>query len=89
MIDIMTHIHQYVPCYVHEEEHDIQGEMVKVAKESVYPILFGGDQLTASRARSAKKAKVNSVKSSARLEGLIPVAEDWHTKLNFLTVCSR
>ena len=64
MIDIMTHIHQYVPCYVHEEERDIQGEMVKVAKESVYPILFGGDQLTASRARSAKKAKVNSVKSS-------------------------
>ena len=57
MIDIMTHIHQYVPCYVHEEERDIQGEMVKVAKESVYPILFGGDQLTASRARSAKKAK--------------------------------
>ena len=50
--------------------------MVKVDKEPVYPTLFGRDQLTASRARSAKKAKVNSVISSALLEGLIPVAED-------------
>ena len=59
-----------------------------VIKSSLNPILFGGDQLIASHARSAKKAKLNSVKSVTQFDGLVPVAEDWHTKLNFLTVSS-
>ena len=52
------------------------------------PILFGGDQLTAARARGAKKAKFNSYCSVTQLDGLIPCAEDWHTKMNFLGVSS-
>ena len=51
-----------------------------------HPIIIGGDQLTASRARGAKKAKVHADSPVSRLEGLIPVAEDWHTKLNLLEV---
>lgn len=50
----------------------------------MHPILFGGDQLTAARARGAKKAKINSVDPSLRFDGLIPIAEDWHARLNFI-----
>ena len=51
-----------------------------------HPIIIGGDPPTASRARGAKKAKVHADSPVSCLEGLIPVAEDWHTKLNLLEV---
>ena len=47
---------------------------------------MGGDQLTAARGRGAKKAKVHADSPTSRLEGLIPVAEDWHTKVVLLEV---
>ena len=50
------------------------------------PILFGGDQLTAVRARSSQKIRINSETESAALQGFIPVAEDWHTSVTLLTV---
>ena len=62
-------------------------EVVQIPRAVICPILFGGDQLTAARARGAKSAKVNSYDPCRRLDGLIPIAEDWHTKLNFLGVC--
>lgn len=60
--------------------------IVKVYEAKFSPVLLGGDQLTAARARGAKKAKVNADIPSSRLEGIIPVAEDWHTKMNFVGV---
>ena len=44
--------------------------------------VFGGDQLTVIRARSAIKMKVNSHTPSKKLCGIIPVVEDWHAKAN-------
>lgn len=62
-------------------------ETVQVCKASLHPILMGGDQLTCStRARGAKKAKVNDDSPTSRLDGLVPVAEDWHTKVLLLKV---
>ena len=52
-----------------------------------HPILFSGDQKTAARGRGAQKAKMNALSPSARLEGLVPVAADWHTKVKILDVC--
>ena len=52
----------------------------------MHRILIGGDQLTAARARSAQKAKLNAQTPSKRLEGLVSVVEDWHTKANLLGV---
>ena len=49
-------------------------------------LLFGGDQLTAKRARAGVRIRNNSVNSADRLEGLLPVAEDWHEKVVFLEV---
>ena len=49
-------------------------------------ILFGGDQLTAARAWSAKRNVANGDSDSVKLLGLIPVAKDWHTKMSLLSV---
>jgi len=43
--------------------------------------------LTAARIRGAQEAKCNSVTASKRLDGLIPVIEDWRTKVIILEVC--
>ena len=43
--------------------------------------LFGGDQLTAARVRGAQLAMGNSKTALKRLDGVIPVIEDWHTEV--------
>jgi L1 cell adhesion molecule like protein len=87
MIDIMTHLHQYVPTVSTSQEHVIStGETVHEESATLHPIIVGGDQLTAARARSAIKSKTNAHTHSQMLSGLVPAAEDWHTKANFLGV---
>lgn len=49
-------------------------------------LLFGGDQLTVERAHGSKKCRSNEIRGLDRLEGLIPVVEDWHAKVIFLKV---
>ena len=49
-------------------------------------ILFGGDQLTCARARGAQRIRQNAVTVQSRLEGFVPVIEDWHTKACLLEV---
>ena len=62
----------------------IEGEEIEITL--LYPLLFGGDQLTVKNARSAKAAMAGTETSVDRLEGLIPVSEDWHARLCLLTV---
>ena len=57
-----------------------------VIREVQHQLLFGGDQLTASRARGCKAIRMNSATDTEKLCGLIPVAEDWHTKVTLLEV---
>lgn len=49
-------------------------------------VLLGGDQLTVQRATGSKKERNNEDRGIDRLEGLIPVVEDWHTKVVVLKV---
>lgn len=87
MVDILTHTHQYVPSMSYKEMKNIStGENVVIEKERMHPILVGGDQMTAARTRSAKKAKVNAETPSKRLEGIVAAYEDWHTKGNLMGV---
>ena len=60
--------------------------MKEVEKHQFHQILFGGDQLTAVRARSAQEIRTNSETGLGHLEGLVPVAEDWHAKVRLLGV---
>ena len=88
MVDIMSHLHQYVPVMEYTQDMPVPSsqEEVPVPQAIFYPILFGGDHIMAARARGARRARVNSLTPVARLEGIIPCAEDWHAQLNLLDV---
>lgn len=64
-------------------DEDSQVEMIE---EIFHTILFGGDQMTAARARGSQRVRKNSECGRDRLEGLQPVCEDWHAKLCLLGV---
>ncbi len=50
MVDIMTHIHQYVPSIPMTRQIKLTtGECVDVTWERMHRILMGGDQMTAAR----------------------------------------
>ena len=57
------------------------GRTVTQPISTLNSLLFSGDQLTAARIRGAQEGKCNSVTASKQFEGLIPVIEDWHTKV--------
>lgn len=86
MIEVMVDLHKYVPsksvsqtCLVDNTEHIIEDKYL-------YPLLFGGDQLSVSRYRGSKSIRRCSTNSVEKLEGLCPVAEDWHTEVTVLKV---
>lgn len=75
MVQIMQHVHQYVPKQSFEETYIHENFTVQIPRAVFHQLLFRGDQLTAKRGRGAKKAKINSVDPSRWLDGLIPKAE--------------
>lgn len=48
--------------------------------------LVGGDQFSTAMARRVIAERKNSTNDTEKLQGLIPVCKDWHTKLCFATV---
>ena len=50
MVDIMSHLHQYIPAQEFTEDVALPntGGTVPVQKAVMHSILFGGDQLTAA-----------------------------------------
>ena len=75
MIEIIETLQQYVPLTGADND------------QKAHQILFGGDQLTAARARGCAELRENSDSLTGRLKTLIPVPEDWHTQVTLLTVC--
>ena len=88
MVEIMSHHHQYVPMTEFNDTEVLEGsgEQINMINSVTLPLLFGGDQLTAARARLAKNVRDNAESPSERLEGLIPVVLDWHAKQALLGV---
>ena len=88
MISILDSLHQYVPTLTSKESLQLPGssESVDVTTDQFHYVLFGGDMLTAKRARGGKYIRSNSERGKDRLEGLIPVVEDWHGKVCLLGV---
>lgn len=64
----------------------ITGDHLEIPKTSFHMVLFGGDQLTAKRARGSQMIRSNSITSNDQINSLLPTAEDWHTKLCFVEV---
>ena len=90
MIEIMTEHHQYVPMHVHAPDDTSVSDTDQPSTEKVHALLFGGDQLTAARARGCQELRMNSDSTTGKLKGLMPTAEDWHTSVILLvvSVCS-
>ena len=76
MVEIMETLHGYVLT------RQCSGEASNVEQTELLNILLGGDQLTAARARGAKRVMMNGSTKQKRLEGTYPVVEDWHAKMN-------
>ena len=95
MVEIMSHIQEYVPIIssmveMHEDGYWRTGESiiitVDVKVDHFHNILFGDDQVTVARARGAQHAREKSVDGVGRLNGLVPVCEDWHSHVCLLSV---
>lgn len=88
MVDILTILHQYVPLHkiqLTPTKTDTQVDETATT-ELLHKVLFGGDLLTAIRAKGAQRIRQNSEHPVGRLEGFIPVAEDWHAKVVLMEV---
>ena len=90
MVQILDRLHNYVPMTQTEQEfdvvHDDDVEHLSITVDHFHHILLGGDQLTVARVRGCQRIRNNSESGRACLEGLLPVAEDWHSKMCYLKV---
>ena len=88
MVDILQELQRYAPSVSQTTKvHVPNSSEVKSLREiASHQLLLGGDQLTAKRARAGVRIRNNSTNGEDRLEGLLPVAEDWHAKAVLLEV---
>eukprot|EP00731_Ephydatia_muelleri_P002182 Em0001g2182a len=96
MIDILDGLHRYIPTTTTSQTLDVCAESghtraVEVKLQNFSYIPLGGDQLTIARIRGSQSILSNSDNGEERLEGFVPVIEDWHMEhLNKLlkgTIC--
>jgi len=73
MIDIMTHLHQYVPAITFNKTKVISTGKNAV-KKSLHPNVF---QLTVANGRAAIK-KIQ-LESNKKVSGLFPAIYDWYS----------
>lgn len=86
---IMDAHHKYVPTCVAEGVATLPtGTTVSFDKTTFHDILFGGDQLTVARARGTKGLRHTEDSGVDRLDGLVPVIEDWHARQTLMKVCT-
>ena len=68
-----------ISVQVNSRENDVEEKLL-------YSLLFGVDQLSVVRYQGSKTIRRCLSNSVQRLEGLYPVAEDWHTEVVVLKV---
>ena len=85
MIDILEEYNNYIPSKVIMLDETIPDS--DNTEDRVYVTTFvGGDCLSVTRARGAQYIRRTSELAVHRLDGFLPVAEDWHAKLCLLEV---
>lgn len=90
MSKILEHFMQFVPTLPKEGELQLpNGGQLSFDDTGFFKILFGGDQLTAARIRGTQALRVTQDRAADRLEGLIPVAEDWHSRMALVDVSHK
>lgn len=87
MSKIMDHYMKYVPTIETKINLDLpNGDSMVLDDTRFSSILFGGDQVTAVRMRSTQALRDSHDNAIDRLEGLLPIVEDWHTRLTLMKV---
>ncbi len=61
-------------------------EQTELTYDDFHYILTGGDLLTTARARGSQRIRKCGERPKDRLEGILPVCEDWHAKMCLLGV---
>ena len=85
MTDILEHYQKFVPSVPCETSIPETGT-VTVQDKKFLTTLVGGDYLTVARARGAQIIRSTSELTEDTLQGLFPVAEDWHAKVCLMEV---
>lgn len=80
MIDILEHFKSYIPSFTLPGTEEVEDKCYATT-------LVGGDYLSVARARGAQLIRSNSDLGKERLDGFLPVAEDWNAKVCFMEVC--
>ena len=89
MVEILGILYKFVLRERSTQDFDVSANDVYTEQLDHFShVLIGGDQLTAARIRGAHRVVRNSNNGQERLEGLVPVVEDWHAKVCFLQVRS-
>ena len=89
MSKIMEELHKYVPTSTSEGYLTLPNvSAVTYDDTSFFEILFGGDQLTIARAAGVQDLRKGYDTALECLKGVIPVVEDWHTRVILLEVCN-
>jgi len=92
MCEIMDKLHDYVPAQQVVEYFDVfeDNDPIEMDEQIYHQILLGGDQLTVAHARGSASIRADHITHVCsrrdRLEGLLPVVEDWHAKQCLLKV---
>ena len=87
MSNILQNIMTLVPSLPSESEVELSdGGKVKYDSTKFFKILLGGDQLMVARVCGTQCLFRGIDKAIEHLQGIIPVQEDWHARLNFMKV---
>ena len=87
MCKILEKTHKYVPTVVKQQTLELpNGETLVRDCTEMWQVLLGGDQLTVARCRGAGAIRASHLTSLDRFEGLLPVVEDWHSRMTLLKV---
>lgn len=87
MTQIVAHYMKLVPTFAAEGHHTLpNGSTIDFDDSRFHSILFGGDQLTVARIRGTQTLRDTQERKVDRLEGVVPVCEDWHTRMTLLKV---
>ena len=88
--EVLDELQKYIPTKDCITTYDVlvEGEhqCIEVNDSKQYQILTGGDQFSVARYRSVQSVRTNHDLTVERLEGFVPVIEDWHARLTLVKV---
>ena len=79
-----------VPTESAEGQHVLpNGSTIPCDDTRLLKVLLGGDQLTVARVCGTQALRASEDKAVDRLEGVIPVIEDWHARMTLMIVSAH